>query len=111
VSKDETTELGYVFQVEQHVGRPIGRDETIVIALRATLVFRREGGTWKSRIAMRIRSPLRGRSARLFSPRCPESAQVAHPGSTAATHTGAAGRGTEFADAVAPILALWPRNG
>ena len=47
VSRYETPDLGYVFQVEHHEGRPLGRAETVVIALRATLVFRREGGTWK----------------------------------------------------------------
>jgi ketosteroid isomerase-like protein len=47
VSRYETADLGYVLQVERHEGRPAGRAETIVIALRATLVFRREGGVWK----------------------------------------------------------------
>jgi len=36
-----------VLQLEQHEGRITGRDDTVVSALRATLVFRREASTWK----------------------------------------------------------------
>lgn len=56
VSRYETPDLGYVLQIERHDGRPVGRDATVVIALRATLIFRREGGTWK--IAHRHADPI-----------------------------------------------------
>lgn len=56
VSRYETPDLGYVLQVEHHEGRPVGRDETVVIALRSTLIFRREGGRWK--IAHRHADPI-----------------------------------------------------
>ena len=42
-----TADLGYLLQIERHEGRIAGADDSIVTALRATLIFRREGGTWK----------------------------------------------------------------
>jgi hypothetical protein len=48
VSRFATSELGYVLQIERHEGRVAGRDDTIVTALRATLVFRREDGRRKN---------------------------------------------------------------
>ena len=42
-----TADLGYVLQLERHEGRIAGANDNVVSALRATLVFRREGGTWK----------------------------------------------------------------
>lgn len=56
VSRFATSELGYVFQIERHEGRVAGHDDTIVTALRATLVFRREDGRWK--IAHRHADPI-----------------------------------------------------
>jgi ketosteroid isomerase-like protein len=47
IARFATADLGYVLQLEQHEGRITGRDDTVVSALRATLVFRREAGTWK----------------------------------------------------------------
>ena len=43
----ETADLGYQLQIERHEGRIAGADDNVVTALRATLTFRREGGTWK----------------------------------------------------------------
>ncbi len=42
----ETADLGYQLQIERHEGRIAGADDSVVTALRATLIFRR-GGTWK----------------------------------------------------------------
>ena len=56
VSRFATSELGYVLQVERHEGRVAGHDDTVVMALRATLVFRREDGVWK--IAHRHADPI-----------------------------------------------------
>lgn len=47
IARVTTADLGYVLQVERHEGRVAGSDDNIVSALRATLVFRREGGGWK----------------------------------------------------------------
>jgi ketosteroid isomerase-like protein len=47
VSRVFTPELSYVVQVERHEGRISGREQPVVNALRATLVFRRENGTWR----------------------------------------------------------------
>jgi ketosteroid isomerase-like protein len=47
ISRFATPDLAYVLQPERHEGRITGRDETVVSALRATVVFRREAGTWK----------------------------------------------------------------
>ena len=56
ISRFATPDLGYVLQLERHEGRITGRDDTVVSALRATLVFRRESGTWK--IAHRHADPI-----------------------------------------------------
>ena len=45
-----------MLQLERHEGRITGRDDTVVSTLRATLVFRREAGTWK--IAHRHADPI-----------------------------------------------------
>lgn len=47
IARVATADLGYLLQVERHEGRIAGSDDTVVSALRATLVFRREGRTWK----------------------------------------------------------------
>lgn len=46
VSRYATSELGYIVQVERHEGRLVNGAET-VIALRVTLIFRREEGGWR----------------------------------------------------------------
>lgn len=46
VSRNATSELGYVVQLERHEGRLINGAET-VIALRVTLIFRREEKGWR----------------------------------------------------------------
>jgi ketosteroid isomerase-like protein len=46
VSRYATSELGYVLQLERHEGRLVTGAE-IVIALRVTLIFRREEGRWR----------------------------------------------------------------
>jgi ketosteroid isomerase-like protein len=56
ISRFATPDLGYVLQLERHEGRITGRDGTVVSALRATLVFRREAGAWK--IAHRHADPI-----------------------------------------------------
>jgi ketosteroid isomerase-like protein len=56
ISSFATADLAYVVQLERHEGRITGRDDTVVSALRATLVFRREAGTWK--IAHRHADPI-----------------------------------------------------
>ena len=56
ISRFATSELGYVLQIERHEGRVAGHEDTIVTALRATLVFRREDGRWK--IAHRHADPI-----------------------------------------------------
>ncbi|MBA2768411.1 MAG: nuclear transport factor 2 family protein [Sporichthyaceae bacterium] len=56
VTRFATSELGYVLQIERHEGRVAGRHDTVVTALRATLVLRREDGVWK--IAHRHADPV-----------------------------------------------------
>jgi ketosteroid isomerase-like protein len=56
ISRFAASELGYVLQIERHEGRVGGHHDTIVTALRATLVFRREDGRWK--IAHRHADPI-----------------------------------------------------
>jgi ketosteroid isomerase-like protein len=46
VSRYATSELGYIVQLERHEGRLVNGAET-VIALRVTLIFRREEGRWR----------------------------------------------------------------
>ena len=40
-------DLGYVVQVERIEARVVGRAEPLRMALRVTMVFRREDGEWK----------------------------------------------------------------
>jgi ketosteroid isomerase-like protein len=47
VARHATPELGYVVQIERHEGRVANRDDSIVIALRVTMIFRPEDGVWK----------------------------------------------------------------
>lgn len=48
VSRFATPDLAYVVQLEKCEGRLAGRDETVVIELRVTMVYRREDdGTWR----------------------------------------------------------------
>ena len=46
VSRYATSELGYIVQLERHEGRLVSGAETVV-ALRVTLIFRREEGRWR----------------------------------------------------------------
>ena len=46
VSRYASSDLGYVVQLERHEGRLVSGAET-VIALRVTLIFRREEGRWR----------------------------------------------------------------
>lgn len=46
VSRYATSELAYIVQIERHEGRLVSGAET-VIALRVTLIFRREEGQWR----------------------------------------------------------------
>ena len=46
VSRYATSELGYIVQLERHEGRLVNGAETVV-ALRVTLIFRREEGRWR----------------------------------------------------------------
>ena len=46
VSRYATSELGYIVQLERHEGRLVNGAET-AIALRVTLIFRREEGRWR----------------------------------------------------------------
>ena len=46
VSRYATSDLGYIVQLERHEGRLVSGAET-VIALRVTLIFRREEGRWR----------------------------------------------------------------
>ena len=47
VSKYVTPELAYVTQIERAKARVNGREDIAPFALRVTMVFRPEGGTWK----------------------------------------------------------------
>jgi ketosteroid isomerase-like protein len=47
VSRYATSDLGYVVQIERHEGQLMGGNEPAVIALRVTLIFRREDHAWK----------------------------------------------------------------
>jgi ketosteroid isomerase-like protein len=48
VSRFATTDPGYVVRFETSSGRLAGRDDTVVIELRVTMIFRREDdGAWK----------------------------------------------------------------
>ena len=58
VSRFAASELGYVLQIERHEGRVAGHHDTIVTALRATLVFRVRTAGGRSPTATQIRSRL-----------------------------------------------------
>ena len=47
VAKYVTAELAYVVEVERFEGKVGEREEITPFALRATMIFRPEGGTWK----------------------------------------------------------------
>jgi len=47
ISRGGTADLGYVVQLEQHVGRITGREKPVTVALRVTMIFRREGDRWR----------------------------------------------------------------
>lgn len=47
VSRYSTPDLGYVVQIERTQARLSGTENMSPIALRVTLIFRREGDTWK----------------------------------------------------------------
>lgn len=56
VSRYSTPDLGYVVQLERTQARLAGSRDISPIALRVTLIFRREGDTWK--IAHRHADPI-----------------------------------------------------
>jgi ketosteroid isomerase-like protein len=56
VSRYSTPDLGYVVQLERTQARLAGSGDISPIALRVTLIFRREGDTWK--IAHRHADPI-----------------------------------------------------
>ena len=56
VSRYATSELAYVVQIERHAGRLADGGDEVAIALRVTLIFRREDGGWK--IAHRHADPI-----------------------------------------------------
>ena len=47
VSRYSTSDLGYVVQIERTQARLGGNENISPIALRATMIFRREGDTWR----------------------------------------------------------------
>jgi ketosteroid isomerase-like protein len=56
VSRYSTPDLGYVVQLERTQARLPGSENTTPIALRVTMIFRREGETW--RVAHRHADPI-----------------------------------------------------
>lgn len=56
VARYNTTDLGYIVQIERTQARLPGAEEVVPIALRVTMVFRREGDSWK--IAHRHADPI-----------------------------------------------------
>ena len=56
VSRYSTSDLGYIVQIERAQARLAGGRDMSPIALRATMIFRREGDTW--RIAHRHADPI-----------------------------------------------------
>ena len=56
VSRYSTAELGYVVQIERTEARLAGSEDMTPLALRATLIFRREEDTWK--VAHRHADPI-----------------------------------------------------
>ena len=47
VSRYSTPDLGYVVQIERSQARIAGNHDVSPIALRVTMIFRREGDTWR----------------------------------------------------------------
>jgi ketosteroid isomerase-like protein len=47
VSRYSTSDLGYVVQIERAQAKLGGSEDTSPIALRVTMIFRREGDTWR----------------------------------------------------------------
>jgi ketosteroid isomerase-like protein len=56
VSRYSTPDLGYVVQIERTQARLGGSEGTSPVALRVTMIFRREGDTWK--VAHRHADPI-----------------------------------------------------
>jgi ketosteroid isomerase-like protein len=56
VSRFSTPDLGYVLQIERADARLPGSEELAPMALRVTMIFRREGDTWK--VAHRHADPI-----------------------------------------------------
>ena len=56
VSRYSTPELGYVVQLERTQARLPGSEDMTPFALRVTMIFRREGDTW--RVAHRHADPI-----------------------------------------------------
>ena len=56
VSRYSTADLGYVVQIERAQDRLACADDMSPIALRVTMIFRREGDTW--RVAHRHADPI-----------------------------------------------------
>ena len=56
VSRYSTADLGYVVHIERAQARLAGADAFSPIALRVTMIFRREGDTWK--VAHRHADPI-----------------------------------------------------
>lgn len=56
VTRYATADLGYVVQTERSPVQLVGREEPVVITLRVTMIFRREGDTWK--VAHRHADPI-----------------------------------------------------
>jgi ketosteroid isomerase-like protein len=56
VSRYSTADLGYVVQIERTEARLPGSEDIASFALRVTMIFRREGDTWK--VAHRHADPI-----------------------------------------------------
>lgn len=56
VSRYGTADLGYVVQIERTEARLPGSDDIASLALRVTMIFRREGDSWK--VAHRHADPI-----------------------------------------------------
>jgi ketosteroid isomerase-like protein len=56
VSRYSTPDLGYVVQLERSDAQLVGSEDTVPISLRVTMIFRREGDTWK--VAHRHADPI-----------------------------------------------------
>ena len=56
VSRYSTADLGYVVQIERTEARLPGSEDIASLALRVTMIFRREGDTWK--VAHRHADPI-----------------------------------------------------